>query len=88
MNEDRKMYENGVNIIRGDLNGVFRLLYIPTGEIEDGHAGKRRKVRQACLAWGICRNGKVVDSGYKFNPFSLDDAVELVFSSVEKISGA
>ncbi|MBM3233461.1 hypothetical protein FJZ19_00020 [Candidatus Pacearchaeota archaeon] len=85
--QEAKKYEQGVEIARGNLTGRFRLDYIPTGVTEDPHTGERKERKQARLSWEIYRENNLIDSGYKFNPFPLEDAVELVFSGVEKILG-
>ena len=63
---------------RGELDGEFRMHYIPTREGEEG---------MPYLAWKISRNGKVVEQGGKFNPFPLEDAVRFAFSHQERRLG-
>jgi hypothetical protein len=82
--EEAKRYEAGVKIIRRNLWGKFKLYYIPTGITEDSHTGEKKERRQACFKWRVYRGRNLVYSGYKFNPFPLEDAVDLAFSEVER----
>jgi hypothetical protein len=80
-------YEKGKKVERNGVTGRFTLFYIPVGKVVDAHTGKERNAGQACLAWEFDKQGRCLDWGYKFNPFPLDDAVDLAFSGVERATG-
>jgi len=85
--KETRRYESGVEITRGSLWGKFKLNYIPTGITEESHTGEKKERRQACFKWRIYRGRNLIESGYKFNPFPLEDAVDFAFSGVEKVVG-
>jgi len=89
--KEAREYEKGKYIARLIMggykvaHGYFKLIHIPTGVTEDRHTGDKKEIKQACLVWSFEKDSKDVYPGYKFNPFPLDDVVDMVFSDVEKV---
>ena len=61
----------------------FQLKYLKPVPHNDAHTGERKEVRVACLSWVIYQGRKKIETGYKFNPFPLEEAVEEVFGMMK-----
>lgn len=83
--EEIRLYREGKTIERDGIRGDFQLCYLYSGNHIDAYTQKSREVRVPYLSWEFYINGKLIHSGGKFNPFPLEEAVELAFSTARKI---
>ena len=80
--EQEEIFLNGRYFRRRNSRVRFQLKYLKPVPHNDAHTGERKEVRVACLFWRIYEDRKVKETGYKFNPFPLEEAVEGVFRNL------